>query len=371
MSNLFNIRNPSNGYMEQITLMSEFKASKYKLSYECNSIGTGSFIVLYGINSVNEYTTYFLPVQFTGHVEFNLQLNDDTTTLQIEFHGDASISDFIIVTADDPYIEYVKSESKYWDRIKEVTNSTGKLKAEAMEGILNMTLNAFANESGTITQENGVMTFLNGTTVENSTQAVQIAGGAIRIASSKDADGNWVWATALTGGGINADTITAGVLRAIELSGVNMTTSTFTAGNIIGASMEGGSASFGDKEVGTYMEITSGGDIVGYARGKKTILIRKASEGRLTLGLDLDEYSAPTVSLHPISGLYGTSNTSPAEGATLSSSGSEGIEISGGGAHIVLYNGGVNIYTQNRNGTVYVEGNLYVTGSVRAQGGVN
>ena len=369
MSNLFNIRNPTDGYNEQITLIDELVASKYKLSYVCNSINTGSYIVMYGINGVGEYTTYFLPVQFTGNVEFEIKLEDDTKTLQVEFKGNADIRNFLLETADDPYIEYVKSESKYWDRIKEVTNSTGKLKAEAMEGIINMALNAFANDSGTITQENGVMTFLNGTTVENSTQAVQITGGAIRIASTKDSDGNWVWSTALTGGGINADTITAGVLRAIELSGVNITTSTMTAGNIVGASMTGGNADFGDKENGTYMEVTQAGDIYGYINSKKSVHLAKSSEGRLILGKDIDG-SGYSLNLNSHAGLFGTGNTNPAEGSSISAYNNEGLELSGGGVHIVLHAGGVQIYTQNRSGVVYVEGDIDCSGTIRAAGGV-
>ena len=369
MSNLFNIRKPSNGYMEQITLTSELQASKYKLSYECNSIDTGSFIALYGINSLNEYTTYFLPVQFTGHVEFNLQLDDDTTTLQVEFHGDSTISDFTFVTDDDPYLEYVKSESKYWDRIKEVTNSTGKLKAEAMEGILNMTLNAFANESGTITQENGIMTFLNGTTVENSTQAVQITGGAIRIASTKDNDGNWVWSTALTGAGINADTITAGVLRAIELSGVNITTSTMTAGSIIGATMSGGEAIFGDKEAGTYMDITKAGDIVGYKNGKRSLGLYKSSEGRLELGVDLDNYGSSEYKSISIEPDYDVGST---HGAAVIGNNTKNLILKRfNGGHIIIGGTDIIISTDGGSGTVYIEGDVHVSGRIHATGGVN
>lgn len=365
MSKLFDITHPANGYNAQITLTSDLQADKYKVTYTCSSIGTNSFIMLYGINTLGEYTSYMLPVQFEGDIALDVQLDSDTTVLEICFAGNAYISDFVMQTNDNAYIEYVKSESKYWDRIKEITNSTGKLKAEAMEGIINMTVNAFANESGTITQENGVMTFLNGTTAEDSTQAVQIVGGAIRIASAKDSNGDWIWSTALTGAGINADTITAGTLRAIELSGVKMVASNFTAGNIIGAAMSGGSATFGDTEDGTYMEITRDGNINGYAKGKRTVTIRKSNEGSIYLSEDADNYDALSVEISPRMGMYNSDNY----GAGITAYGG-GLQVEGGGCQIVMNDGNIDIYPQNESCSINLHGNVHVSGYLKAFGGV-
>lgn len=53
----------------------------------------------------------------------------------------------------------------------------------------------------------------------NPTQAVQIKGGAIRIANTRKPDGTWDWRTVSTGDGIIADTITSGKLRADLITG--------------------------------------------------------------------------------------------------------------------------------------------------------
>lgn len=62
-----------------------------------------------------------------------------------------------------------------------------------------------------ITEADGIMT-MNAATYEDATEATNITGGAIRIACSKGVSG-FDWRTALTGLGINADTITLGSLK--------------------------------------------------------------------------------------------------------------------------------------------------------------
>lgn len=47
---------------------------------------------------------------------------------------------------------------------------------------------------------------------DNPTQIVQMLGGAIRFANSKDKDGNWIFKTAINGDGINAESINANTL---------------------------------------------------------------------------------------------------------------------------------------------------------------
>lgn len=49
---------------------------------------------------------------------------------------------------------------------------------------------------------------------KNPTKAIQLKGGAIRIANSKKSDGSWNWTTFGTGDGFTADVINAGTLNA-------------------------------------------------------------------------------------------------------------------------------------------------------------
>lgn len=362
------IDNASGNVSQGITLDSENKADRYKLSYNCSNIGSGkSFIRIYATLSDSSYKTYFMPVQFSGAVEFEMSIDNQATFLQFDVVGDATITGITFETVVDATMEYVKENAAYWDRIKDVTNNTGKLKAEAMEGILNLALNAFANEGGTITQVNGIQTFLNGTTVANSTMAVQITGGAIRIASSKLEDGSWNWTNSMTGAGINADTITAGILRAITLSGVDITGSTMTTGTLTGCTLIGGELYIGDNppingDISNYtgMVITKKGVINGYKSGEQTFTLAHSDEGRLILRdgsktLYMDSANtriySTNDSLNLVGGLpsFDTNNTMLNSYIT--------IEDKSGDIYISCDRG---------RGTVHVVGNLQVDGTIEA-----
>ena len=134
------------------------------------------------------------------------------------------------------------------------------------------------------------MTFMDGDSPETSTQAVQITGGAIRIANTKNDDGEWNWTTAISGSGINALTIIADTFSGLNISGVTITGGTITGGTINGVTINGGSLFAGnvDGGNGSYVEITQDGVIKGFNRGKKTIHIDHASEGRVFVGTDID-----------------------------------------------------------------------------------
>lgn len=233
------IDNASGNVSQGITLDSTNKADSYRLSYNCRNIGSGkSFIRIYA--TVTEgYKTYFMPVQFNGEVEFELSIDNEATLLQFDVIGDATITGITFETVVDATMEYVKENASYWDRIKEITSNTGKVRTDMLEGLINLTLNAFANESGTITQENGIMTWLNGTTVENSTEAVQIVGGAIRVADSKLPNGEWNWSVSVNGRGINAATIIAETFAGLNITAVNIVSGTITGGTINGVTING------------------------------------------------------------------------------------------------------------------------------------
>lgn len=79
---------------------------------------------------------------------------------------------------------------------------------------------------------------------KNPTKAIQLKGGAIRIANSKKSDGSWNWTTFGTGDGFTADVINAGTLNAnlvrtgilqdrTAKSFLNLDTGEFNFGDII------------------------------------------------------------------------------------------------------------------------------------------
>lgn len=67
---------------------------------------------------------------------------------------------------------------------------------------------------------------------KNPTKAIQLKGGAIRIANSKKSDGTWNWTTFGTGDGFTADKIIAGILQGGKVRW-NLEDGTFLIGNSI------------------------------------------------------------------------------------------------------------------------------------------
>lgn len=111
-------------------------------------------------------------------------------------------------------------------RVENVFNSSGKVMAEEIAGIMNTAVAMVKNGNGTVTFDNRGLIVTNQTTEIASTKAVLMSSTGILMANSKDSNGNWQWQTAITGDSINADLITTGTLKAINIQGVNITGST-------------------------------------------------------------------------------------------------------------------------------------------------
>lgn len=295
------INNAGGNVSQGITLDSTNKADRYKLSYNCGNIGNGkSYIRIYATLSDNSYKTYFMPVQFSGNVEFELSIDNDATFLQFDVTGDAILTGITFETVVDATMEYVKANSTYWDRIKDVTSSTGKLKSELLEGIINTSLNKIMAP--------GYLNEGNVSIWETETEATMINPDGMYRANSKMPDGTWDWKPFTAGAGINADAIVAGILRAITISGVDITGSSITGGTITGVTVEGSVIYAGNRETGNYLTIDANGNIKGYSNFKKTVQIDHAAEGRIFVGFDIDgDVNASYLEINPLitSGVYG------------------------------------------------------------------
>lgn len=337
------IDNESGNISKGITLDSNNKADKYKLSYNCSDIGSGkSYIRIYATLTDNSYRTYFMPIQFSGNVELELSIDQAANFLQFDAIGDAALTRITLETVTDATMEYVKENSKYWDVIKDVTSSTGKLKSELLEGIINTSLNkifapGYLNEGNT-------------SIWETETEATMINPDGMYRANSKKSDGNWDWKPFTAGAGINADAIVTGILRAITISGVDITGSSIVGGTITGVTIEGSTIYAGDRESGDYVEITQEGIINGYAGGKKTMsLLRRPSNGILRLGGDID--AGEYIEIH--------SRGSITVGGTNAF---EGYKIGAGKSDkdIIIDTQGIGSMKRN----IYINGSIYCTGRI-------
>lgn len=104
-------------------------------------------------------------------------------------------------------------------------------------GALLQRLNAEANAMGGytyITEGQGLRTYDVAVTDPlvgaEASQVVEIKGGSVRIADSKDSAGNWEWQTVATGAGIVADSITSGTIDASLVTIANLLRIGYAAG---------------------------------------------------------------------------------------------------------------------------------------------
>ena len=286
------INNASGAINVTVSITQGMVADQYKLTYNCSNVGDGkSFLLITGDN------TYFFPLQFTGQQEviFNA---DFGSLIQCVLHGNANVNGLTLSTNDTlsdddrQAIDLVKTDSDYWQRIKDITNDLGKVRADMMAGILNMTLNSFANENGTVKQENGIYTWMNGSSYETATEAVRISGGAIGISNQKDEQGDWIWKTAMTGVGIKAECIAAGKISGAELDAGKVTGGSITGSTVTGVGISGSTIISGTVESGNYTLIDAKGNIWGY---KNKVLM---------MGIDVQNQDTPLITLKGPDGAY-------------------------------------------------------------------
>lgn len=346
------------GQMLQSMILTDVtKSSKYKLSYTCNELrSTASYLLLTVGLGLGQYNTYWFPVQFTGYVEIPFDMNEDAQNIIFEVVGDLTIRDIRLDTyselsgEDKLALQKVSINGEKWDKVIEFTSATGKLNADMLEGLINTTLNRFANTSGTITQENGEVVFLNGTTAANSTAAMKLSSVGLLIADTKNLDGSWHWDTAVTGAGISASAIVTGVLSAITISGVHITASSMTGGIITGVTMEGNTMYSGDRTTGNYIELTPSGELRAYKNHKRILMFNTGEAGVLYI----DNAGESTgITLRSKGVIYGM------EGAVISATNSDLI-LSAGSHYIKIPYG--------PGGTIEIQGDLYVDGMVYAHG---
>lgn len=353
----------TDGYSKSFAVLDEMRADKYTLSYTCASISSSSFITLY-VTTASEQNTLIIPVQFAGDNSIDIQLPADTSLVEIAYKG-STIKNFSISSVVTPYMEFIKEKATGWDKINDVINNNNKLRADMIEGIINMALNSFANDSGTITQKNGIMQFLNGETIETSSEAMRLCAGGLEIASKKKADGSWDWDTAITGSGIKAEAIVAGTLMGMFISG----------GEISGTTIKGCTAQFGVPGY-AYMDITYAGDIRGYffdgdlKKHVPTVIMEKARDGRLFLGKNLNDKSSPNISIESVADIpfVSESVTEQAPQGSAISAGGEGLVIKHGDSYIIFWGGGIHIWPGgamlNVHGDVFIDGQLEVSGGI-------
>ena len=128
-------------------------------------------------------------------------------------------------------LENIMARQGIWDRAK-IIDSDGTINAQFINNIvdeLNQKMNSqggyvYVSEDG-----KGLITY-DKPIDQDPTMAIQLLGGAFRIANSKLPNGEFDWRTFGTGGGFTADEFVAGVLRGGKVH-FDLTNGTFLIGN--------------------------------------------------------------------------------------------------------------------------------------------
>lgn len=166
--------------------------------------------------------------------------------------------------------------------------------ANSAIGIINGTINA----NGTINTDK-----LQGTILAGNNN-IQLGTGVNRVLLNNSGilmsnNSGSSWTTAISPLGIVAEAIQSG-------------------GTISGCSVKAGNFTYS-----TYGELTKEGYVRGYYFGKKTFELAHRSEGQLSLGSDIGNYSSPYMYFNPISGLNGLTYCG------ISASGTSGLLLKG------------------------------------------
>jgi hypothetical protein len=112
------------------------------------------------------------------------------------------------------HINNFRSRSGVWDRAN-TFNPDGFLNAQYLENLIDEMNTRMNSQGGYVyvsEDGKGLITY-DKPADQNPTMAVQILGGAIRVAASKNPDGSFAWRTFITGRDITADLINTGILQ--------------------------------------------------------------------------------------------------------------------------------------------------------------
>ncbi|PHV71916.1 hypothetical protein CS063_00090 [Sporanaerobium hydrogeniformans] len=142
-----------------------------------------------------------------------------------------------------------------WDKIKEITNANGDIilgKLNALTGIASK----IVNSTGTFEHRDNALYWQDQPTKEDSTFATLWSAKGIVFANNKDAQGEWIWESALDSEGIIANQVTASAINALSVNAIEVLCTKLTAQTIQGLTIEGGVIYSGDRTTGNYIEVS-------------------------------------------------------------------------------------------------------------------
>lgn len=142
-----------------------------------------------------------------------LEINTQLSTI-----GQQSFTDVLAKIAE--VANQVKAKQTVYDRAGYI-NSAGKVAADKLEGLINTNkIYIMGGTSNWYTDDKGNITFESA----DGQSAMMLTGRGLMVSNSKDQYGDWLWRTAISGLGINADVIATGEFSATHIIAGTITT---------------------------------------------------------------------------------------------------------------------------------------------------
>lgn len=201
----------------------------------------------------------------------------------------------------------VEDSAADWDKINEVMDENGNLIIGKLNSLTQIA-SKIVNSTGTFEHRDNALYWQDQPTKAASTFATLWGAQGLVFANSKDAQGEWIWQTALDSNGLTATSITASALNALSAQIISIVVNNLVGQTIKGITIEGSVIYAGNRITGNYSVIDANGNIKGYSNFKKTVQIDHAAEGRIFVGFDIDgDINASYLEINPLitSGTYG------------------------------------------------------------------
>lgn len=110
------------------------------------------------------------------------------------------------------YAEQKAAEAEQ-NAVNAVASGSVPIPTSALQGAIDAALNLIRASQGYLYIDGNGLVVYDRPIEQSPTKAVKIGSGGIALANAKDAQGNWIWRTAITADGIVANEVTTGTMR--------------------------------------------------------------------------------------------------------------------------------------------------------------
>lgn len=168
-------------------------------------------------------------------------------------------SSFSSVKKDVQEVKDIIAEGSInWDKVAEILDSNGNIVLGKLNTITQIATK-IVNSTGTFEQRDNYLYWHDQPLESNSTFATKWGAQGLVFANSKDAEGNWIWQTALDADGLIATSVTSSCLNAITANILSLVVDNLIGKTITGVTINGSTFISDNVENGYSMMLTNGG----------------------------------------------------------------------------------------------------------------